>query len=95
MNRDINGIIDHLLDQAEEVSTRTDIELEKKIKMTDQVLKNVWKAASLNLAHKTLMLRAPDIAQNKDVTLQLGTTKAKPETPDKTPVTIDATPAAA
>ena len=72
MNRDINGIIDHLLDQAEEVSKRTDIELEKKIKMTDQILKNVWKGASLNLAHKTLMLRAPDIAQNKDVTLQLG-----------------------
>ena len=76
MNRDINGIIDHLLDQVEEVDKRTDIELEKKIKMTDQILRNVWKGASLNLQHKHLMLRAPDIAQNKDVTLQLGNTES-------------------
>lgn len=72
MQRDINGIIDHLLDQVEEVDKRKDLELEKKIKMTDQILRNVWKGASLNIQHKQLMLRAPDIAQNKEVVLQLG-----------------------
>lgn len=72
MQRDINGIIDHLLDQVEQVDARSDIELEKKIKMTDQILRNVWKGASLNLQHKHLMLRAPDIAANKEAVLQLG-----------------------
>lgn len=74
IQRDINGIIDHLLDQVEEVDKRKDLELEKKIKMTDQILRNVWKGASLNIQHKQLMLRAPDIAQNKEVVLQLGKT---------------------
>ena len=74
IQRDINGIIDHLLYQVEEVDKRKDLELEKKIKMTDQILRNVWKGASLNIQHKQLMLRAPDIAQNKEVVLQLGKT---------------------
>lgn len=40
--------------------------------MTDQIFRNVWKGAALNLQHKHLMLRAPDIAANKSAVLQLG-----------------------
>lgn len=83
MNRDIPGVIDHLLDMAETVDQRQDIELKDKIKMTDQILRNVWQAAKINIAHKHLMLRAPDLAQNGSVTLQLGSTPINPplETP--------------
>jgi len=70
--RNINGVIDYLLEQAEEIDARSYIELEKKIKMTDQIFRNVWKGAALNLQHKHLMLRAPDIAANKSAVLQLG-----------------------
>ncbi len=72
IQRDINGIIDHLLDQVDEVSKHKGLELEKKIKMTDMALRNVWKFASINLQYKKMMLLAPDIAKDKDVVLTLG-----------------------
>lgn len=74
MNRDINGIIDHLLDEVDDLNKVKDLDREKKIRMTDMLLRNVWKGASLNLQHKKLALRAPEIAQSKEITLQLGNT---------------------
>ncbi len=85
MNRDIPGVIDHLLDMAETVDQRQDIELKDKIKMTDQILRNVWQAAKINIAHKHLMLRAPDLAQNGSVAFQLGSTPVNPPLEGDTP----------
>ena len=76
INRDINGVTDFLFDQLEELDNRKDIEFDKKLKNMDMVLKNIWKAAGMNLAYKQMMLRAPDIAKNRDVVLQLGSEQA-------------------
>jgi hypothetical protein len=76
-NRDINGVTDFLFDKIEEVDARTDMEFDKKLRSMDMLLKNVWKAAGMNLAYKQMMLRAPDIAQNQSVVLQLGNNEAK------------------
>jgi hypothetical protein len=72
IKRDANGVMDFLFDKLEEVDQRTDVEFEKKIKLFDMMLKNVWAAGRLNMQYKALMQRAPDIAQNKSMVLQLG-----------------------
>jgi hypothetical protein len=72
INRDINGVTDFLFDQIEEVDGRKDMEFDKKLRAIDTLLKHVWKAAGANLAYKQMMLRAPDMAQNREVVLQLG-----------------------
>ena len=72
INRDVNGVVDFLFDKLEEVDSRDDVEFEKKIKMFDTMLKNIWTGARLNMQFKALMMRAPDIAQNKNMVLQLG-----------------------
>lgn len=72
IKRDANGVMDFLFDKLEEVDQRTDVEFEKKIKLFDMMLKNVWAAGRLNMQYKALMMRAPDIAQNKAMVLQLG-----------------------
>lgn len=73
IQRDANGVMDFLFDKLEEVDTRDDVEFEKKIKMFDTMLKHVWNAGRLNLQYKNLMMRAPDIAKNEGLVLQLGT----------------------
>lgn len=72
IKRDANGVMDFLFDKLEEVDQRTDVEFEKKIKLFDMMLKNVWAAGRLNMQYKSLMMRAPDIAKNQSMVLQLG-----------------------
>lgn len=79
INRDVNGVVDFLFDKLEETDRRDDVEFKEKIKMVDILLRNVWKGARMNLDYKALMMRAPDIAQNERVVLQLG------KTPDALP----------
>ena len=75
IKRDANGVMDFLFDTLEKIDQREDVELKEKVKMFDVMLKNVWHAGRLNMAYKSLLLRAPDIAKNKELVLELGDRK--------------------
>jgi hypothetical protein len=68
-----------MFDKLEEIDAREDLEFKDKIKLFDQILKNIWQAGRANMEYKKLMLRAPDIAQNRDLVLELGAIKELPK----------------
>ena len=70
--RNTDGIIDHCLTKVEEIDDRDDIDIEKKISMSMKVLKEAREFAKLNMQHKMLMMKAPDVAKNSAIVLQLG-----------------------
>ena len=73
IERNANGVMDFLFEKLEEVDQRDDMDIEKKIKSFDTMLKHVWNAGRMNLQYKSLMMKAPDIARNEGMVLQLGT----------------------
>ena len=73
--RTTDGIIDHCLAKVEELDQREDMDVEKKLNLELKLLKEVREAARLNMQFKTLMMRAPDVAKNAAIVLQLGSPK--------------------
>ena len=72
IERNINGVIDHLMNKVEEVDHIQDMDFAQKMKITNQIVNSIWRGASLNLQHKKLLARAPDVAKNNSIPLQLG-----------------------
>jgi hypothetical protein len=70
--RTTDGIIDHCLAKVEELDSREDMDTEKKLNLELKLLKEVREAAKLNMQYKTLLLKAPDVAKNSAIVLQLG-----------------------
>ena len=73
--RTTDGIIDHCLAKVEELDQREDMDVEKKLNLELKLLKEVREAARLNMQFKVLMMRAPDVAKNAAIVLQLGSPK--------------------
>jgi hypothetical protein len=72
IKRDAHGVADKFMDFMDELETRTEIEFEKRIKMFSQLAKGMCEVTRLNMGHKQMALRAPDIAKNPNIVLQLG-----------------------
>jgi hypothetical protein len=70
--RTTDGIIDHCLAKVEELDSREDMDTEKKLNLELKLLKEVREAAKLNMQYKGLLLKAPDVAKNSAIVLQLG-----------------------
>jgi hypothetical protein len=70
--RTTDGLQDFFFEQMETISARADIEHEKKVKLYDTLARHIWNGARLNLQYKQLMMKAPDIAKNRAVVLDLG-----------------------
>jgi hypothetical protein len=75
--RNTDGIIDYCLTKVEELDTREDMDIEKKSSLGLKWLKEAREAAKLNMQYKVLMMKAPDVAKNSAIVLQLGTPQVR------------------
>lgn len=69
IEKSVDGVTDLLFGMLDEVTNHPDMDINKKCKNVDLILRNVWRGAQINIQNKRLMLQAPDIA--KDVTNNL------------------------
>lgn len=75
--RNTDGVVEFCIDQAEEIKDREDLDIDKKTKHTLAYLNMAMQYCKLNLANKQLMLKAPEIAKNRALVLQLGPVKVE------------------
>lgn len=71
--RDVNGLADYWVGMIESVDERDDIDIEKKINLAKKASQEVREMLKLNMAYKSLMLKAPDLAKNEKIVLPVGT----------------------
>ena len=72
IKRDVDGVVDHVIDMIESVDDDSEMSLEKKVALTDKLLKHVWAGARTIIQHKQMVLKAPDVARNRDIVVPLG-----------------------
>lgn len=77
IKRDVNGIVDYCLDQVEEIDSRDDLDIDKKVKYGLAYMKEVRGFVGLGLQHKKLMMQAPEIAKNTGIVLPIGSATPK------------------
>jgi hypothetical protein len=75
--RNTDGIIDYCLSKVEEIDSRDDMDMEKKLGLGLKMLKEAREAAKLNMQYKVLMMKAPDVAKNSAIVLQLGSPQVR------------------
>jgi hypothetical protein len=57
---------------VEEIDARDDMDMEKKLGLGMKLLKEAREFAKINMQYKVLMMKAPDVAKNSAIVLQLG-----------------------
>ena len=75
IKRDVNGIVDYMLDKVEEVDARGDIDIEKQMKYEIALLKEIRQYVRVGLYHRKLLMMAPDVARDTDIVLPVGSTR--------------------
>lgn len=69
IQRDLAGVNDFIFDQLDAIQEYKDMDPLSKARLTDLYLRNMWKGATVNLQHKKLAMRSPEVASSRDITL--------------------------
>lgn len=75
IKRDSAGVIDLYFDMMDDLTANKDMPFEKRVKLLGQLTNGALAFAKLELEHKKMILRSPDVAK-KVTTLQLGHPRA-------------------
>ena len=70
--RSTDGVADFCISQADDIKDREDLDIDKKTKHVLAYLSMAMQYTKLNLENKKLLLKAPEIAKNRALVLQLG-----------------------
>jgi len=72
ISRDSTGLVDLCFTMLDRVHNDEAIELRDKVKLTSTLIKDVREVVRLELEHKKMLLRAPDLTRNREIALKLG-----------------------
>lgn len=72
ISRNSDGVVEFCMREAEEIKDREDLDIDKRMKHTMACLNMALQWCKLNLENKKLVMKAPEIAKNRALVLQLG-----------------------